>query len=452
MSRAQPNPRIGSRTAAAPLAGQPQRAGPPDTEQALFTFAVVSDTHLKLAHGDLSSPYRRSELATGRARYLLRELLRLRPHFVVHLGDLVQAVPGFPSHQPAMAAARGLLRALPCPVYVAPGNHDVGDKQVAWAPAPTVDEAHIRLFEGLWGTSYGSFDVGDCHFVLLNSPVLNSGLPTELEQRRWLEADLERHRGRRIFLLTHYPLFVTDPQEEEHYDNIGHPARGWLLGLVERAGVEAVFAGHVHHFFYNRYASTDCYVGPSTAFTRQDYSELFRVAPVAEGGRNDVQKLGFLVVEVYERGHTIRFRRTAGRTLQTVRLPAPGAGAGARRHLPGGPSVAGPECPVGVYLRHAWNEVTSLPQAGPLDEFTRKAVRNDYPLLALWTLGIRELRVPVSDLLDDVTRERMAALAAPAPLHRLYPGPTLRAGPERPSPAPGHPGSVGARPAPGPTG
>ena len=66
---------------------------------------------------------------------------------------------------------------------------------MAWAPAPTVDEAHIRLFEGLWGTSYGSFDVGDCHFVLLNSPVLNSGLPTELEQRRWLEADLERHRG-----------------------------------------------------------------------------------------------------------------------------------------------------------------------------------------------------------------------------------------------------------------
>jgi hypothetical protein len=384
---------------------------------------VVSDTHVRLAHGDPSSPYRRSELAAGRARYLLRELVRLRPRFVVHLGDLVQAVPGFPSHQPAMAAARDLLRSLPCPVYVAPGNHDVGDKQVAWAPAPTVDEAHIRLFEHHWGTSYGAFDHGDCHFVLLNSPVLNSGLPAELEQRRWLEADLEAHRGRRLFLLTHYPLFVTDPQEEEHYDNIGEPARGWLLGLAQRTGVEAVFAGHVHHFIYNRYASTDCYVGPSTAFTRQDYSELFRVAPVAEGGRNDVQKLGFLVVDVYERGHTVRFQRTAGRSLRTVPAPAPDAAApgapgggvdvdGSSHRRPGAPAADGAGCPVGVYLRHVWDEVTLLPHAGPLDEFTRKAVRNDYPLLALWTMGIRRLRVPVSDLLLDVTRERMAALAA----------------------------------------
>jgi hypothetical protein len=141
---------------------------------------------------------------------------------------------------------------------------------------------------------------------------------------------------------------------------------------------------------------------------------------VAEGGRNDVQKLGFLVVDVYERGHTIRFQRTAGRSLRSVPSPAPGDGApgggvdagGSPRRRPGAPSADGTECPVGVYLRHVWDEVTVLPQAGPLDEFTRKAVRNDNPLLALWTMGIRRLRVPVSDLLHDVTRERMAALAA----------------------------------------
>jgi hypothetical protein len=70
------------------------------------------------------------------------------------------------------------------------------------------------------------------------------------------------------------------------------------------------------------------------------------------------------------------------------------------------------DVPIGVYLRQPWAEVTQMPHSGPLDEFVRKAVRNDYPLLALWTLGIRKLRVPVADLLDAAVRERMATLVS----------------------------------------
>jgi metallophosphoesterase superfamily enzyme len=124
---------------------------PPRTDAPRFTFAVISDTHVKLEEGDPSSPYRCNQLAAGRARFVVQQLARLRPRFVVHLGDLVQAVPGFPSHQPAMAEARRLLGALTCDLHVAPGNHDIGDKPVPWAPAPTVGEPHIREFERHWG-------------------------------------------------------------------------------------------------------------------------------------------------------------------------------------------------------------------------------------------------------------------------------------------------------------
>jgi len=45
-----------------------------------------------------------------------------------------------------------------------------------------------------------------------------------------------------------------------------------------------------------------------------------------------------------------------------------------------------------------------------MDEFLRKRARNDYTLMTLWELGVRKLRVPISDLLEADTRERMGAL------------------------------------------
>ncbi|MEQ8195154.1 MAG: metallophosphoesterase family protein, partial [Rhodospirillales bacterium] len=207
------------------------------------------------------------------------------------------------------------------------------------------------------------------------------------------------------FLFTHYPPYIREPEEASHYDNIDEPGRSRLLRLIERHSVEALFCGHVHGFFYNRHADTESYILPATSFFRQDYSELFRIEAADQFGRNDAEKLGFFLVNVYEHGHAARLVRTDGQEL--------GLG---EKIVPLKPRIRTyhtkeiPAAPVGVHLRHPWNEITDLPYNGPMEEFSRKRVRNDYTLLALWELGIRKIRVPVSELLEEKTRERLAAL------------------------------------------
>ena len=66
---------------------------------------------------------------------------------------------------------------------------------------------------------------------------------------------------------------------------------------------------------------------------------------------------------------------------------------------------------IGVHLRHPWAEIVEMPHNGPVDEFLRKRARNDYAVEALWDLGLRHLRVPLSDLQDRRIRQRMRTLA-----------------------------------------
>jgi 3',5'-cyclic AMP phosphodiesterase CpdA len=372
-----------------------------------FSFVVMSDSHIRLEKGYRHTVYPSGQLANGRSRYVVDKINQLIPDFVVHLGDVVHPIPALAVHEAAVQIARDLYRRLKSRLYVVPGNHDVGDKPNAWVPAPAVDQENHEVFEKHWGRSYLSFDRRDCHFVLFNSPVLNSGLQREKDQRAWLEQDLAAHykAGKRLFLFTHYPIYLGHPQEEEHYDNIAEPARSWLLSLLETYNVEALFAGHSHHFFYDRYRNTDLYVVPSVTFVRPDLSELFHIAPTldSEYGRNDVEKLGFFVVTVDRDGHRVEPVRTHGLTDEqeesVATLPLSLSG-----DLPGVRAAC-----VGVFLRHAWAQSVTLPY-GNLDEFARKTVRNDYPLRALWELGIRKLRVPITDLANDDTRERMRVL------------------------------------------
>ncbi|MEA3501857.1 MAG: metallophosphoesterase, partial [Actinomycetota bacterium] len=339
-----------------------------------FRFIVIADSHIRPPDQEIDA-YPSNARLVQRNEFVVDLCNRIEAAFVIHLGDIVHPLPVEDTHVQAIDLAVEVYARLRHPVHFVAGNHDVGDKPDALAAVPAVTEENYPVFEHAWGPSFRSFDVDDCHFGIVDTQVLNSSLDREDRQRRWLESDLEAagESGRRIFLFTHYPPFVRDRHENEHYDNIAEPARTWFLDLLERHEAEAVFSGHVHTFLYNRHEGTDLYVAPSTGFVRPDYSELAAVAPLAENGRDDPPKLGVFVVDVTAEGHATMPIRSFGSTSTEQPLPMPIEAT----------LDSGWESPVGVTLRHGWMTVTDFPTAG-LDEFTRKRIRNDAPILALW--------------------------------------------------------------------
>ena len=353
-----------------------------------FRFIVIADSHIRPSDQEVDA-YPSNALMVLRNEYIVDLCNHIDAAFVVHLGDIVHPLPVEDTHAEAIELAKRVYGELRHPVHFVAGNHDVGDKPNALVAVPAVAEENYPAFEEAWGPSYYSFDVGDCHFVAVDTQVLNSGFDREDSQRTWLEDDLNAatSAGSRIFIFTHYPPFVRDRHENEHYDNVGEPARSWLLDLVERCDVEAVFSGHVHNFLYNRHGDTDLYVAPSTGFVRPDYAELAAVSPPAEYGRDDPPKLGILVVDVTENGHTSRPLRSFGSVL-------PGD---AKTATLGATLEPGWESPIGVTLRHGWATVTDFPTAG-LDEFNRKQIRNDALVFALWEARINDVRVPLTDV------------------------------------------------------
>ena len=365
----------------------------------LFRYAIVSDTHIR-PPSESSSPWNTNLLTNDRARWVAEQVNSHRPDLVIHLGDVVHPVPHLPTYGPASKAAREIMSRVKAPVYYVPGNHDVGDKDNPTVPSYVVNEAYQEKFLEYYGPLYQGFDHRGVHFVLVNSPVLGSGLSHEAEQREWLESDLEEHRGNRVHVFSHYPPYIHAPREPSNYDNIDEPARTWLLGLLEGYGVEAFFAGHVHHYGYRRFGGTSIHGMLSTCFVRQDYAEMFRVEPADEYGRNDDAKLGYCTVEVYPEGHAALIHRSHGLTLGPDEAHEP---------VEPGP-VWGPSAPLGVHLRHPLAETVTLPYNGPIDEFVRKKTWNDYALLGLLETGVETLRLPLGDLLDPVTRGRLTEM------------------------------------------
>ena len=376
----------------------------------LFTCAVITDTHLNQGETECNSPFEVNKLANGRMRQVVRMLNQGDLAFVVHLGDLLHPVPAIPHlYERAAERFKEQIAELRHPLYLVPGNHDVGDKPIDWGPAAVVTDRFLALWQKHFGRNYQRFDHGPCRFLLLDAQIINSGLEAEAHQRAWLEAELAAPEGQRLFVMIHYPPYLHEPSEPEHYDNLGEPGRGWLLELLETHRVEALFAGHVHNYWYHRHAGTDCYLLPSTAFVRQDYSEMYRVAPGVdlESGRNDADKLGFFLLHVHEHGHLTEVVRTYGQTAE-----------------PDSPLPAAVDCvpPVhprcnrwdrfGFDMRQSWLETIEIPPSGGLDEFDRKRTRNDYPVMALLDMGVPRVRIPARDLLNPNHRQRLEELAA----------------------------------------
>lgn len=265
-------------------------------------------------------------------------------------------------------------------------------------PAAAIDTQALNRYKKHFGDHYYSFTHLGCLFITLNTSLINCPIEQADEQQRWLEQTLQTNTAKRIFLFLHYPLFIHSEAEAEHYDNIAEPGRSWLLGIIRQYRIELVLSGHVHQYFYNRVDQCCLYTMPPTSFTRQDYAELFKVEAAAEHGRDDIDKYSVALIDVYETGHKLQIIPTHGKTLPDPTAPT---------EEPRETQTNTKRKNITVHLRHAWHESVDLPYNGPMEEFSRKRARNDYVFMRLQQMGIQDVRIPLQDIIDATSKQRV---------------------------------------------
>jgi len=366
--------------------------------QECFSFSILTDTHIRSPQGDHSSPYPVNDRANDRARFAVSLLRQFQGDFTIHLGDMVHPLPHMAAYRPAAEEAQRLFTPLRPNLYFVPGNHDAGDKPSDVSPAGAIDSKSVANYEAFFSKSHYKFEHKGCVFIVINSSLVNSQTEEENIQRNWLTKTMADAQGKRIFLFSHYPPFIHHHDEDSHYDNYAEPGRSWLLKLAADANVEAIFSGHVHHFFINEYRGVMLYCLPATSFTRQDFSVLFRGLPTSEFGRDDREKFGITSINIDEKGHRVDWVPTGGAEQKE----------GDKTHVMAKTYMKIPN--LIPSMRHHWYEPRALPANGPMEEFSRKIARNDYPILRLFQLGVKRIRIPLVDLVSDSGSQRIALL------------------------------------------
>ena len=201
-----------------------------------YFFIQLADTQFGMFTAD-----RDFTQETANYEFVVANINRLRPRFVVICGDLINKVG-----DPAQTAEYLRITAKidkSIPVYAAAGNHDVGNE-----PTPET----IAYYRQHFGPDHYSFVQGNLYGIVLNSGVISAPAKVQNEataQEAWLKAELGKARAsgaRHIVIFQHHSWFLEKADEPNQYFNISIEQRRVYLDLLKAAGVRYIFAGHYH--------------------------------------------------------------------------------------------------------------------------------------------------------------------------------------------------------------
>ncbi|MBI5838430.1 MAG: metallophosphoesterase [Candidatus Eisenbacteria bacterium] len=190
-----------------------------------YYFAQVSDTHFptrRLSVSPLWGPCDTSGLPDINA--VIEDLNLIHPEFVLHTGDLVNEGYLQETYRAyTFARVKQHLLRFRDPLFLVPGNHDIGGSPILQAPAGTARKEWWRAFgwEGFLDSpppDYAchsqmySFDYGPLHLTgmetYINYDSYDSGrygaYSFTQEQLNWLARDLAAAGGRHKLLFYHY--------------------------------------------------------------------------------------------------------------------------------------------------------------------------------------------------------------------------------------------------------
>ena len=224
---------------------------------------------------------RDSDVAQETANYafVVENLNRLRPAFVVICGDLINRVG-----DPEQAAEYFRITAMldpSIPLYAVPGNHDVGNE-----PTPET----LAGYRDRFGPDYYSFQEAGIYGIVLNSSLIAAPDAVREEadrQEAWLEAELalaEASGANHIVVFQHHSWFLEDPAEPDQYFNIPTRDRRRYLDRLGAAGVRYVFAGHYHRNAYGTDGDLQMITSGPVGQPLGDDPSGIRVVKIGESG------------------------------------------------------------------------------------------------------------------------------------------------------------------------
>jgi 3',5'-cyclic AMP phosphodiesterase CpdA len=217
-----------------------------------LNFAIIGDPHVGLPHTLHEHPHRFHliEVSIPALEQILEHLIGLNLDFLLLPGDLTQH--GERDNHRWLADR---LRALPFPVYVVPGNHDVPHLQ------GDVDRIGIDEFPAYYqGLGYGERSplyysqplAPGVRLVGLNSNSFD-GTGKQLgyvhpEQIEWLCAELDRYQDEVIFLMIHHNLLEHLPDQSTHPLGQRYMLSNaqTVLQKLNPRQVPLIFTGHLH--------------------------------------------------------------------------------------------------------------------------------------------------------------------------------------------------------------
>lgn len=174
---------------------------------------------------------RTGEAQVGIYEQILGEAERLRPEFVMTVGDQIE---GYTSDTVQLGREwreyLDIVKTLSCPLYLTPGNHDI-----------TYDDMEDTYRHHTGRSPYYSFDYDGLHVVVFdNSRWYNSDeMPSE--QIQWLADDLAGSQdARHTLVFCHVPFW---------YRTLADNRPDTLHSIFRTYGVDAVFCGHFHAYF-----------------------------------------------------------------------------------------------------------------------------------------------------------------------------------------------------------
>lgn len=236
-------------------------------QRELFTFVQLTDMQMGMI-----SKNENTEAEERLYRLAIDEVNKLKPKFVVITGDFV-------NHRTDTNQIKAFKRLTSfinpkIPVYLIPGNHDVGSK-----PTSETMDFYFKYYP----TDKFIFRCKGVQLIGINSNLINSGITAEIDQWEWLKKALSANlKATRKIIFTHHPFFITDIHEKDNYSNIPLAKRTEYMQLFKENGVRIIFAGHYHNN------------------AEANYQGIDMITTSAVGKPLGKAKSGFRVVKVYK--------------------------------------------------------------------------------------------------------------------------------------------------------